>query len=107
LYFIITGSVEALSADGKIVYTVLTSGNYFGDISLIFKCPCLATTRAVTDCELFVLSKPDLDKVLALYPYIKAKVSRQAKERKEIIKELNSKPSKEILGENRRYGWVY
>lgn len=65
----------------------------------MYHCPCTTTVRAATNCELFVLTKPDLDLVMASYPDILHKISQMAIERLEIINQLNLRPVKQTESE--------
>ena len=66
MYFVARGEVEV--ADGDQLVTVLGEGNFFGEKSLLLSEPRSASVRARTQCDLFVLDKADLVKVLMDHP---------------------------------------
>ncbi|XP_043094879.1 uncharacterized protein LOC122345115 [Puntigrus tetrazona] len=70
MYFIHKGEVEVLSKDNTAVLFKLKAGQYFGEKSLLLGEPRPATVRAATNCELYVLSKKNLDEALKYYPSI-------------------------------------
>jgi glucose-6-phosphate 1-dehydrogenase len=66
MYFVAHGEVEVV--DGEAVVSVLGEGGFFGEKSLLCSEPRSATVRAHTQCDLYVLGKPDLMKVLRDFP---------------------------------------
>jgi cAMP-dependent protein kinase regulator len=48
----------------------MSEGEFFGEMSLLTGCPRFASVAAVTDCELLVLARGDLDAVLAEHPRV-------------------------------------
>ncbi|KAG5871609.1 hypothetical protein JTB14_027364 [Gonioctena quinquepunctata] len=80
MYFIYFGTVAIYSPGGKEICH-LKDGAHFGEIALIFNEPRVATVRAVTPCELFILSRADFLNVLEPYPDIKDKITLLAQER--------------------------
>eukprot|EP01137_Pigoraptor_chileana_P029513 Opistho-2@14839 len=81
MFFIHRGRVEVVSEDGQTIYATMESGSFFGEISLIFSVPRTASIRAATHCDLFVLTKRDLDSVLHHYPEISKQIQAIAKAR--------------------------
>jgi hypothetical protein len=67
MYFLSSGEVEVLTEKGGCVNT-LTGGAFFGELSLLKAGRRTATVKAITFCDLFVLSKEDFDEVLKFYP---------------------------------------
>jgi glucose-6-phosphate 1-dehydrogenase len=67
MYFICRGQAEALDAAGKRLRTV-GEGDFFGEIALLISRARTASVRAVTPCDLLVLTKADFDKVLGSHP---------------------------------------
>ena len=86
MYFIYRGSVEIVSEDGGTVFALMNQGQYFGEISLFFECPRTASIRAATNCALFVLTKPDLKRVLSYYPHIRQQIRAVAGKRATLAK---------------------
>jgi hypothetical protein len=54
---------------------------------LVFSCPRTASIRTATNCDLIVLTKQDLDRVLAFFPDISEQVRTEANERFNKVKE--------------------
>eukprot|EP01137_Pigoraptor_chileana_P011547 Opistho-2@62590 len=86
MFFIHRGTVEVVSPDGKMVFAKMEAGAFFGEISLIFSCPRTASIRAATNCDLFVLTKRDLDEVLEYYPQITEQINLIASNRYNVAK---------------------
>ncbi|KAG5889002.1 hypothetical protein JTB14_033932 [Gonioctena quinquepunctata] len=80
MFFIYFGTVAIYSPAGKEICH-LEDGAHFGEIALIFNEPRVATVKAVTPCELFVLNRSDFLDVLKPYPDIKEKIILLAQER--------------------------
>jgi glucose-6-phosphate 1-dehydrogenase len=66
MYFVALGEVEVLDEDR--VLSTLGEGEFFGELSLLLSEPRVASVRARTACNLFVLAKPDLLRVLRDHP---------------------------------------
>ncbi|KAK3754984.1 hypothetical protein QZH41_004423 [Actinostola sp. cb2023] len=88
MYFIHEGQVEVVSEhEIPIVFDTMGSGRFFGEISIVFSCPRTASIRTKTNCDVFVLTKADLDEVLTHYPLIKTKILETAEERQRMVAE--------------------
>ncbi|XP_068721829.1 uncharacterized protein [Montipora capricornis] len=88
MYFVHRGLVEVVSDHADpVIIDVMGEGGFFGEISLMFSCPRTASVRAKTNCDLFVLTKKDLDEVLTHYPQISKKLRETAEERQGIVAE--------------------
>ncbi|MBI4454301.1 MAG: cyclic nucleotide-binding domain-containing protein [Acidobacteria bacterium] len=81
MYFISQGSVEILSADDQIVYATLKSGEFFGEMAIVLSQPRMASVRAVDYCDLYVLSRTSLERILTRHPDITASITAIAKQR--------------------------
>jgi voltage-gated potassium channel len=66
MYFIVAGQVEVRSHSGATF--VLKSGDFFGEIALLERCPRTATVRAMSRCQLLILDAHDFHKFVAAYP---------------------------------------
>lgn len=92
LYMIKSGEVEifTLTRQGKrIQLATLKSGNFFGEISLLFNKPRMASAKTTRPSELLELTKEDLDACLLQFPKLRS-----------ILKEISLKrlaQTKEIL----------
>jgi CRP-like cAMP-binding protein len=86
MFFINRGTVDVVSEDGNIVFASMTEGKFFGEISLIFSVPRTASIRAATNCDLFMLTKKDLDEALSYYPQIAEQIKVVAGSRADKVK---------------------
>ncbi|XP_012544085.3 uncharacterized protein LOC101738521 [Bombyx mori] len=77
VYFIDKGTVAIYSESGKEVCH-LEDGDFFGAISLILRRFRLTTAVAVTNCELFRLSKEDFYSTMACYPTVYESIKKRA-----------------------------
>jgi glucose-6-phosphate 1-dehydrogenase len=66
MYFVARGEVEIV--DGDKIITTLGAGSFFGEKSLLLSEARSASVRARTQCDLYVLEKPDFMKVLREHP---------------------------------------
>ena len=83
MYFISRGTVEVVSADDKVVYATLTTGDFFGEIALLLREPRMASVRAIDYCDLYSLSIAALDRVLTRHPGVAAHIRAIARQRQE------------------------
>lgn len=81
-YFVTSGEVDICSADGKTVYRTLGPGSFFGEMALLERSRRTASVRARSYCDLYVLKKDDLDRVLTDSPEVRQAVIRVAQQRK-------------------------
>jgi CRP-like cAMP-binding protein len=91
MFFIQQGVVEVVSEDGRVVFASMRDGEFFGEISLVFSCPRTASIRTATHCDMFVLSKTDLDQVLKSFPEIREQVRSEAEERFALVRKRSEK----------------
>jgi hypothetical protein len=80
MYLICRGEVEVLDVNGKVIKT-LKDGDFFGEIGLLMATPRVATVRAKTLCDLFVLEKDDFSRILQDYPQFAEGLMKVAQER--------------------------
>jgi glucose-6-phosphate 1-dehydrogenase len=66
MYLIVRGEAEVLD-DGRVKAT-LKEGDCFGEVALLTAGPRIATVRAKTLCDLFVLDKADFNRILRRCP---------------------------------------
>ncbi|MBC7951034.1 MAG: cyclic nucleotide-binding domain-containing protein [Rhodospirillaceae bacterium] len=78
MYFIVSGQVEVKGRGGTFV---LKSGDFFGEIALIERCPRTATVRAMTRCQLLILDVHDFQKFVAGYPHMLEDIQMTAQAR--------------------------
>ncbi|CAA7622511.1 Kef-type K+ transport systems, predicted NAD-binding component [Candidatus Terasakiella magnetica] len=62
MYFIVNGQVEV---KGKAGTFILKTGDFFGEIALIERCPRTATVKAISRCQLLILDARDFHKFVA------------------------------------------
>lgn len=78
MFIIHKGAVDVVSEDGSQVFATMAEGAIFGEISLFKNCPRTASIRSKGNCDLFVLSKQDLDEVLQSFPDVGSKIMQEA-----------------------------
>eukprot|EP00276_Gloeochaete_wittrockiana_P008500 CAMPEP_0184663492 /NCGR_PEP_ID=MMETSP0308-20130426/48306_1 /TAXON_ID=38269 /ORGANISM="Gloeochaete witrockiana, Strain SAG 46.84" /LENGTH=610 /DNA_ID=CAMNT_0027106249 /DNA_START=315 /DNA_END=2148 /DNA_ORIENTATION=+ len=81
MFFISKGTVEILGEDGTTIYSSLGEGSYFGEIALLYSDKRTASVRARTYCDVFILSREDLERVLVDYPEMDARIREVARTR--------------------------
>lgn len=82
MYVIKRGEVEVLRENVKINH--LKDNDFFGEMALVSDAPRNASVRTITDLEVMVLSKSDLDHILGNNAEVAAQFSN------EVIKRANS-----------------
>ena len=86
IYFLSHGKVEIISEDGNENYGTLEDGDYFGDLSLILKERRTASVRALTYCEIFILTQKEFNHIKAEYP-----------ELREVLKQVSSEKTEKVV----------
>jgi hypothetical protein len=69
MYFVIKGKLEVLSEDGSYINR-LSDGDFFGEIALLTDQPRMASVRAITYCDLYILEKNVINMLMQKYPEI-------------------------------------
>lgn len=82
MYFISKGHVDVIREETGEIFATLSSGSFFGEMSLIDDSLRTATIRAASICDLYTLSKERFDAVLKHHPGFAKYISKIAKERK-------------------------
>lgn len=80
MYLIVRGEVEVCDEERCLLKT-LRDGDFFGEIALLLATPRMATVRALTNCDLFVLDKADFNRVLQDHQQFAEGVIKVARER--------------------------
>lgn len=75
MFFILHGLVEVYDSSTSRRITVLTNKNYFGEIGLFTRQPCVASVVSVHFTETLFLSFIEFDKLVDLIPTIKEKLN--------------------------------
>jgi CPA1 family monovalent cation:H+ antiporter len=83
MYFISSGAVRVPLRDGEVI---LGSGDFFGELALLWDNPRMASVYAEGFCELLTLYTRDFDRLLAEDAQVKAVIEQVASERREIAK---------------------
>ncbi|KAG0245956.1 hypothetical protein BGX31_005242 [Mortierella sp. GBA43] len=68
MFFIVSGVVEVLSDDNLKVLARFHEGQFFGEIAVLLDVPRIANVRAVSEVEVFVLTKDNLEAVFQAVP---------------------------------------
>jgi ATP-binding cassette, subfamily B, bacterial len=71
LYLIVAGEAEVLAATGGPPLAVLRTGDYFGEVALLYDVPRTATVRARKDLTLYALDRDGFTRLLAVAPGIR------------------------------------
>jgi len=80
MFFIIKGEVDIIDANHR-TFAHGHSGEFFGELGLVYSIPRTASVRASTDVDLCMLLKQDFDVLRHKFPAIEIEVSRLAMER--------------------------
>jgi hypothetical protein len=86
IFFLSHGEVEIVSEDGEDHYGTLEDGDYFGDLSLILKEKRTASVKALTYCEVFILTTTEFNRVKNEYP-----------EFREVLKKVSSEKTEKVI----------
>jgi len=81
MYFISSGQVEIVSADGKTVFATLAAGSYFGEMALLLSQPRSACARAVGYVDLYSLEKNTFERILEKFPSFQEHLNELAEQR--------------------------
>eukprot|EP00756_Hemistasia_phaeocysticola_P017825 Hpha_TRINITY_DN15557_c3_g1::TRINITY_DN15557_c3_g1_i2::g.104675::m.104675 len=82
MYAISRGQCSVLSPDTGYCFRRLMQGDFFGEFSVLSGGTRLATVRAATDCELFVLSAEAFSAVAEEFPSLRRRVEKERDKRK-------------------------
>ncbi|GBG31530.1 Potassium voltage-gated channel protein eag [Hondaea fermentalgiana] len=92
MYLIVRGTVEVLASNG-LVYTRLSQGSHFGEITYLdsdVEERRAASVRALTYCDLFSFSKSDVAEVSRNFPEVLKMMHEITERRKTIAKNLRT-----------------
>ncbi len=81
MYFLSRGKVDVLSENGEVVVHSYHSGDFFGELALLYAAKRTATVMAATHCDLFVLTKEELAKMFEYYPDFQKRLKEVGSER--------------------------
>ncbi|MEW6040760.1 MAG: cyclic nucleotide-binding domain-containing protein, partial [Elusimicrobiota bacterium] len=93
LHLIYEGTVSILvsSKGERKKVAELTSGNYFGEISLIEPTSAKATVRAETACSIYAISSDNFYKIVNKHPESLDLIKQKIAERKQALEEAKAK----------------
>jgi signal-transduction protein with cAMP-binding, CBS, and nucleotidyltransferase domain len=91
MYLISRGAVEVLDGTSQVKAT-LHEGDCFGEVALLLSGPRIATVRAKTPCDLFVLDQADFRRILKDHPQFAQAVEQIARERYHTSVALEQRP---------------
>jgi CRP-like cAMP-binding protein len=89
MYFICRGQAEVLDDAGQRIKT-LEAGDHFGELSLLYDQPRMVSIRASAPCDLFVLSRADLESIYQNHPRFAASLRQAAQDRYGVAAEAAS-----------------
>lgn len=81
MYFIGTGKVEVIAADGETIVATLKAGDFFGEMALLFSKARNASVRAVDYCDLYSLDKETFDHAISRFPDFARHIKEEAERR--------------------------
>jgi len=88
MYFVCRGRLEIFSEEDGYVHATLREGDYFGELALLFEEKRTASVRAVSYCDLFVLTKEHFQEILGKYPLFTSLIREYAEKRAEWVSDL-------------------
>eukprot|EP00128_Syssomonas_multiformis_P018762 Colp12_sorted_trinity150504_noHs@27810 len=80
MFFIIRGKVLVVDDDGT-VYAELGEGAFFGEVAMLFDMQRTANVVSASHCDLFVLTKEDLDRVVSGNAHVRERIEYLATQR--------------------------
>lgn len=88
IYFISKGTVDIIDQTGEKKHATLSSGEYFGDISILLGEHRTAGARATTFCEAFILDAEDFFRIKDDYPEFREVMKKMSSEKTEKTMQL-------------------
>ncbi|CAH6722992.1 hypothetical protein CLIB1444_12S01838 [[Candida] jaroonii] len=89
MYWILKGTVSIASSDGDSVYNELSSGQFFGEIGILFNRPRTANVIAKTKVLVGVLTSKDFNHVLRSFPLMERRIRDEAQERLAMLEKIS------------------
>lgn len=74
MYFIVEGSVDVLSSNGKVVVKTLEKGSYIGELALVTNSQRACSVVANCLCMMYSLHKNDFENILKRFPEIREEI---------------------------------
>jgi CRP-like cAMP-binding protein len=88
IYFIARGTLEVVSADGGVVHGKLSTGDYFGDLTLLLGENRSASVRSVGFSEVFRLDAEAYQRIRSTYPDLRDVLMKASQERSSTVAQL-------------------
>lgn len=85
MFFIQRGHCEVLNDETGETLVELGEGQYFGEVAILCEARRNATVRSITEVDLLILTKADLDVVTRDYPKVTQKMTELALKRQQAI----------------------
>ncbi len=99
-YIITEGAVRVIVTDtnaGSQTVAVLSTGNYFGEMSLLTGEPCSATVKTGVETKVLVLDKTEFRKIMHNTPSLADKLAKILSERLEVLSETKESLQQEVI----------
>jgi len=88
LYYLCAGQAEILSDDGRRSHGTLAAGDHFGTLSLLLGERRTGSVKALTYCDVFVLSRADFERVKRDYAEFRDVLARVSEEKSDRMTQL-------------------
>ena len=88
IYFLSGGSAEILSDEGRRSHGTLSTGDHFGDLSLMLGEKRTASVKASTYCDLFVLEGREFNRIKGEYSELREVLKKVSSEKSEKMSAL-------------------
>ena len=88
IYFICSGEMEIMSDEGRKIHGTFETGDYFGHLSLVLGEKRTASVRTLSYCDVFILTKDNLDRIRNEYPEFRDVLKKMLSEKTEKTAEL-------------------
>jgi len=83
MYFVVSGKLKVLIDSDQKEIAELNDGDFFGEIAIFENIKRTASVKAITYCDLYILSKQQYSAVALKYPEIAQLIEHEAKIRKD------------------------
>ncbi|TPX67579.1 hypothetical protein SpCBS45565_g03716 [Spizellomyces sp. 'palustris'] len=80
MFFVMDGTVQVVSEDGKSIYAEMGANAFFGEVALFYEINRTATVRSKSQTTLYELSNDALSHVLGQHPTLKETMEARAEE---------------------------
>ncbi|XP_065830349.1 uncharacterized protein [Oscarella lobularis] len=77
MFFLVRGKVKVISLSGNKMQE-MNSGSFFGEVAMLYDVNRTASVKAVTSCDVLVISKSTMQNVMRDYPHIASQIKEEA-----------------------------